>query len=223
MNRLLLASGVHRSFSKPDGGRLEVLRGVDLELSRGELVVVTGESGVGKSTLLHVLGLLDAPTAGKLTVLGQEPSGDRSTARLRNRSIGFVFQFHHLLGEFSAVENVCMPAWIQGARNVKSRAMDLLEQVGLAHRGDHRPNELSGGERQRVAIARALMNTPELLLADEPTGNLDPETTDKVRDLLVDSVRQNSGAALIVTHDPSWGASADRLLRLEGGRLRSEH
>lgn len=222
MSRLLLASGIHRAFPTPGGGRLDVLRGVDFELIRGELVVVTGESGVGKSTLLHVLGLLDAPTAGKLTVLGDEPTGDRSAARLRNQSIGFVFQFHHLLAEFSALENVCMPAWMHGGSEVEERAGELLREVGLAERIHHRPKELSGGERQRVAIARALMNSPEILLADEPTGNLDPETTTKVRKLFVERVRRREGAALVVTHDPSWGESADRVLHLEAGRLRPD-
>jgi lipoprotein-releasing system ATP-binding protein len=210
-------------------GSLEVLAGLDLEVTAGEMVAVVGESGSGKSTLLHLLGALDRPTAGGVQYRGQDvfAQKDEELARWRNRAVGFVFQFHHLLPEFTALENVAMPALIGGAslRDSKPRAAELLERFGLAERADHRPTQLSGGEQQRVAVARALMNKPGLVLADEPTGNLDTRTAEHLHDELRRLVEAGEAgnpehALVIVTHNPGLAARADRVLRLEGGRLR---
>ncbi len=203
---------------------VRVLSGLDLDVEPGERVAIVGESGVGKSTLLHILGTLDQPTAGRLLFDGEDvfarPDGE--LAVFRNQEIGFVFQFHHLLGDFSALENVMLPGLIgrQGAGVTRARAQELLERVGLKERVDHRPGQLSGGEQQRVAVARALARRPRLLLADEPTGNLDPATGDDVQQLMLE-LNQEHGAALVVaTHNERLAAAMGRMLRLGEGRLR---
>ncbi len=222
---LLQARGVAKKFL--DGDRvLEVLRGADLALHRGEAVAVVGASGAGKSTLLHILGALDRPTAGEIEMEGVAYSrlSDSALAELRAKRVGFIYQFHHLLPEFSALENVLIPGLIAKAPfgAMMARAHELLDAVGLSDRLTHRPARLSGGEQQRVALARALMNNPDLVLADEPTGDLDQETAHTVIDLIW---RQTVGAGrsfLIVTHDPTIARRADRILRLADGRLRRE-
>lgn len=203
--------------------QVEVLRGVSFVVYRGESVAVTGPSGVGKTTLLHILGLIDRPDRGRLVLDGTpvEDLSETARARIRNRRIGFVFQFFQLLPEFSALENVLMPCLIAGdaSNGVRSRAGELLEAVGLAHRIGHRPGELSGGEQQRVAIARALIMEPDLLLADEPTGNLDPDTGSEIETLLknLNQIRQTT--LIVVTHKDSLARAADRRVALVGGRL----
>jgi lipoprotein-releasing system ATP-binding protein len=214
--------GVQKSFRTPRGS-LEVLRSVDLEVGPGESVAIIGASGAGKSTLLHILGALDRPTWGQVVIEGQDlfALGDAALAVFRNRTVGFVFQFHHLLSEFSAVENVMMPGLISGQSVARARdqAMELLHAVGLAGRAEHRPGELSGGEQQRVAVARALMNSPRLVLADEPSGNLDAASAAELHGLL-DRLRREKGVSLVlVTHDLNVAHQADRILRLAGGTL----
>lgn len=205
---------------KTAGGDLPVLHGVDLELKRGEIVAFMGPSGSGKSTLLHCIGLLDRPTSGKIYLDGEDVStaseGERTL--LRRHKLGFVYQFHHLLPEFSALENVEMPLRLTG---VDADPKAALERLGLGHRLDHRPATLSGGEQQRVAIARGLIHNPKLLLADEPTGNLDPETAETVFDILVQAVRETGVAALIATHNPDLAKRMDRVLRLDHGKITS--
>jgi len=202
---------------------VEVLRGLDLDIVAGERVAVIGESGVGKSTLLHLLGCLDAPTGGRLLIDGVDvfSRSEAEIAVFRNRAVGFVFQFHHLLGDFTALENVMLPALIarESPREARTRAAALLERVGLKDRLDHRPGELSGGEQQRVAVARGVMCRPRLLLADEPTGNLDPETGERVHELLLE-LNAECGATLVVaTHNDRLAAAMERTLRLVGGRI----
>jgi lipoprotein-releasing system ATP-binding protein len=215
--------GVRRVY-KQGGTELIVLNGVDLALHPGEVVALVGPSGAGKSTLLHVAGLLERPDGGTV-LIGGEDSGSLSDERrtlLRRSQIGFVYQFHHLLPEFSALENVMLPQMIAGiARNrAKEKAAALLDRVGLAPRALHRPARLSGGEQQRVAIARALANDPKILLADEPTGNLDHATGDSVMNTLLDLVRHTGLAALIATHNPDLARRLDRIVALEDGRLK---
>jgi lipoprotein-releasing system ATP-binding protein len=202
---------------------VEVLRGLDLEIRSGERVAIIGESGVGKSTLLHLLGCLDAPSGGRLLLDGVDVFAlpEAEIAALRNRDVGFVFQFHHLLGDFTALENVMLPALIarEPIREVRARAASLLERVGLGARLRHRPGELSGGEQQRVAVARAVMRRPRLLLADEPTGNLDPGTGERVHELLL-QLNEESGSTLVVaTHNDRLAAAMERTLRLIDGRI----
>ncbi len=219
---LVLARDVRKSFEHR-GRTLEVLRGIDLAIEEREFVGIVGQSGAGKSTLLHCMGTLDLPTSGSIQVAGEEittlPS--RRLAALRNRSIGFVFQFHHLLPEFSALENVVMPALIQGKkrRDAEGRALALLEEVGLSSRSSHRPGELSGGEQQRVALARALMLEPKLLLADEPTGNLDSATSRQIHDLLFSINRDRGTTIVVVTHNMTLAASMPRVITLRDGRV----
>lgn len=206
-------------------GALEthVLKGVSFDLKRGELVAIIGTSGSGKSTLLHVLGALDDTSAGHVTFLGQELSklSSNKQAKLRNKHLGFVYQFHHLLSDFSALENVAMPLLIGGMKvaEAKQKALALLEKVGLSHRVEHRPSELSGGERQRVAIARALVNSPDLVLADEPTGNLDHKTALAIYDLMRELNRESGTAFLVVTHDGELAGKMDRQLHMQDGLL----
>ncbi|ANS85129.1 lipoprotein-releasing ABC transporter ATP-binding protein LolD [Vibrio scophthalmi] len=201
----------------------QVLKGVSFDLKRGELVSIIGTSGSGKSTLLHVLGALDDTSAGQVTFLGQELSklSSNKQAKLRNKHLGFVYQFHHLLADFSALENVAMPLLIGGMKvaEAKQKALALLDKVGLSHRVEHRPSELSGGERQRVAIARALVNSPDLVLADEPTGNLDHKTALAIYDLMRELNQESGTAFLVVTHDGELAGKMDRQLHMKDGLL----
>jgi lipoprotein-releasing system ATP-binding protein len=218
----LALDAVERRFLQ-GGATLEVLRGATLAVAPGEVVALVGPSGAGKSTLLHVAGLLERPDGGEVRLAGETCGGlpdDRRT-ELRRRYLGFVYQFHHLLPEFSALENVILPQMVNGTsrREAGKRARDLLTAVGLAERLDHRPARLSGGEQQRVAIARALANAPRLVLADEPTGNLDPHTAGQVFDLLLGTARQLGVGALIATHNPELAQRMDRRLTLVDGRI----
>lgn len=219
----LEARGLHRTYRGVAGPELHILRGLDLVLGRGESVAIVGASGAGKSTLLHLLGALDRPSAGSVLVGGTDIStlNDEAAAELRNRRIGFVFQFHHLLRDFTALENVAVPALIRGddPAGAKSRAAGLLRQVGLGGRLGHKPRELSGGERQRAAVARALVNEPLILLADEPTGDLDADTSGDVQDLLLEMKERHGVALAVVTHNRELAAKADRVLRLREGIL----
>ena len=216
----LALDGIVRGF-RQGGGRLEVLRGASLSVRAGEAVALVGPSGAGKSTLLQIAGLLERPDGGAVSVAGQECDrlSDQQRTALRRLRIGFVYQFHHLLPEFSALENVVLPQMIAGRakRDAAARAHRLLEHVGLATRQTHRPARLSGGEQQRVAIARALANRPLLLIADEPTGNLDPQTAAQVFALLIDLVRRGGLAALIATHNMELAGRMDRMLALRDG------
>ncbi len=220
------AAGLEKAFPQGDRGWLRVLKGIDLEVRQGERLAVVGPSGAGKSTLLHILGALDRPTRGRVWFRDEEvfERSDTELARFRNRRVGFVFQFHHLLPEFTAVENVAMPARIAGLgrKEAEGRARALLEQVGLADRVEHRPSELSGGEQQRVALARALVVEPEVLLADEPTGNLDQRTGQAVNRLLLDWNRRTGVTLVVVTHNRALARSMDRIVTLEDGRIVSE-
>ena len=219
---LLEAVGVWRSFTTGDGV-IEVLRGVDLRIQPAERIAILGDSGVGKSTLLHVLGTLDRPSAGQVLFRGEDLArrDRRSLARFRNESLGFIFQFHHLLPEFNALENVMMPGLVGGrsAAEMRGRAAGLLGEVGLEHRLEHPVGKLSGGERQRVAVARALVLEPALILADEPSGNLDPKTGDQVLDLLLEMNRVHGTALVVVTHSPVLASRLGRRAELVDGYL----
>lgn len=220
---VLRLSDVKKSYNKGLENEVNVLGGVDLSLEAGEIVALVAPSGAGKSTLLHIAGLLDVPDTGGVAIGGVTMTGqsDRKRTAARRRDIGFIYQFHHLLPEFNALENITLPQLANGAtrRGAEARARDLLARVGVVERADHRPAALSGGEQQRVAFCRALANQPRLLLADEPTGNLDPATSDQVFDALLGLVRDTGLAALIATHNLDLAARMDRVLRLEGGRL----
>jgi len=220
---VLVARDLVKSFRGGDGGVVPVLNGVNLSVSRGEMIAIVGASGAGKSTLLHVLGALDRPDRGEVVLNGQSLSNrtDDDLAALRNRAVGFVFQFHHLLREFSALENVMMPLRIAGREPVmaRARAAELLATVGLSHRADHRPSELSGGEQQRTAVARALALDPAVFLADEPSGNLDHANAEMLHDLLAKLARELEIAMVVVTHNRSLARRADRALHLEDGVL----
>ena len=224
MAALLVAEHIRKGYATGSGSHLEVLTGVSLAVQRGEMVAVVGESGTGKSTLLHILGALDRPDKGQVYYDGMNlfEKGDQALARFRNRSIGFVFQFHHLLPEFTALENVAMPALIGGTRPgaARRRARELLDRLGVLDRASHRPNALSGGEQQRIAVARALMNAPDLILADEPTGNLDTRNADMLHQTMQRLCREQGQTFVIVTHNATLAGTCDRLLTLESGQLR---
>jgi lipoprotein-releasing system ATP-binding protein len=215
-------SGLRKAFG-PAAARVEVLQGADLEVEPGEMVAVAGASGSGKSTLLHILGGLMHPDAGRVELDGQEVYRlrDGARAQMRNRKVGFVFQFHHLLAEFTALENIMMPALIAGRREgeARQRARELLDAMGLAARGHHSPGELSGGEQQRVAVARALVNDPEVVLADEPSGNLDEDSSQALHALLETLSRERQQAFVIATHSPGLARRARRTLLLQHGVL----
>ena len=218
----LRLEGIRRGFTQGKD-TLEVLRGADLDIRSGEIVALVGPSGAGKSTLLHIAGLLEPPDGGEVFLAGN-PAGRLSEGertRLRRLHLGFVYQYHHLLPEFSAVENVILPQMIAGISKsqARERAMELLTRMKLAERAEHRPGQLSGGEQQRVAICRALANSPRVLLADEPTGNLDPHTADGVFDELIRLVKTSGVAALIATHNPELARRMDRVVRLSEGLL----
>jgi lipoprotein-releasing system ATP-binding protein len=222
MSSLLEVRDLYKSYGSGHA-KVEVLKGIDLEVAAGDTIALVGPSGAGKSTLLHVMGTIDRPSTGTVLFDGQEifNLSDQPLAAFRNRSIGFVFQFHHLLPEFSALENVMMPMLIGGEKRSKAeaRAKELLNDVGLSHRITHRPGELSGGEQQRVAIARALVRSPRLLLADEPTGNLDRKTSEEIHSLLY-SIQQDTGISLvIVTHNEHLAAGMQRTIRLIDGSI----
>jgi lipoprotein-releasing system ATP-binding protein len=219
----LRLSGVKKTYNRGTAGAIEVLRGVDLVLERGELVALVAPSGAGKSTLLHMAGLLDTPDAGSVEIAGQPMQGlsDRRRTLVRREDVGFVYQFHHLLPEFSALENIMLPQLAAGVGQgaARARALALMAQVGVQGRAAHRPAALSGGEQQRVAFCRALANAPQVLLADEPTGNLDPATSDTVFETLIALVRDTGLSALVATHNMDLAARMDRVVRLEAGVL----
>jgi lipoprotein-releasing system ATP-binding protein len=217
------ARDLRMTYTGGDGNPIEVLRDVSLSLGKGEAVAITGASGAGKSTLLHLLGALDRPTSGTVLVGGRDVAGlaEDDLAAVRNRLIGFVFQFHHLLREFTALENVMMPALLSGLGfdGARSRARALLAEVGLEHREGHKPRQLSGGEQQRVAVARALVNEPVVLLADEPSGNLDTQTGERLHEVLFGLRAKRELSLVLVTHNADLAGRADRILRLQEGRL----
>ncbi|ANF82186.1 lipoprotein releasing system, ATP-binding protein [Acinetobacter sp. NCu2D-2] len=220
-NIILDAQNIQKSFT--DGkSTVDVIRGISLQVKAGEFVSIVGSSGSGKSTLLHVLGGLDRPTSGQVMVNGQrfDTLSEAERGYVRNEHLGFVYQFHHLLPEFTALENVAMPLMLRNGtkyKDIKTQAEYLLERVGLSHRLTHKPGELSGGERQRVALARALVGRPKLMMADEPTGNLDRKTAVKIFELLSDLRREFNMAMLIVTHDEQLAQSADSILHMQDG------
>lgn len=220
---VLSVEGLTKTYVGGDGGLITVFDGVDLEVARGEMVAVVGASGAGKSTLLHLLGALDRPTAGRVRIGGRALEGmnDDEISTLRNRTVGFVFQFHHLLREFTALENVMMPLRIAGVSDARAseRAIALLERVGLSGRVHHRPSELSGGEQQRTAVARALVADPQVVLADEPSGNLDHSNSERLHELFSQLAHELEVAMVVVTHNRALAARADRVLQLEDGKL----
>jgi lipoprotein-releasing system ATP-binding protein len=220
---VLHLSGISKAYKRGLAGEVNVLRGIDLRIEPGEVVALVAPSGAGKSTLLHIAGLLDTADAGQVSICGQDMTGkgDRARTGVRRRDVGFIYQFHHLLPEFSALENIVLPQLANGisAKNAEAQAQKLLARVGIADRATHRPAALSGGEQQRVAFCRALANEPQVLLADEPTGNLDPTTSDQVFDALMELVAGTGRSALIATHNMALAARMDRVLRLENGLL----
>ncbi|MEE1673029.1 lipoprotein-releasing ABC transporter ATP-binding protein LolD [Agarivorans aestuarii] len=222
---VLVAKDIYKTYQ--DGNQLtEVLHGVDFEVNAGEAVAIVGSSGSGKSTLLHILGGLDEANKGEVNIDGQAIAGlsSKQLAKLRNQKLGFIYQFHHLLGEFSAIENVAMPLLIAGMakKTAMQKAQALLERVGLGHRLKHRPAELSGGERQRTAIARALVNEPSLVLADEPTGNLDSHSTESIYQLILELNRDLNTAFVVVTHDLALAAKFSRQAYMQDGNFVSK-
>ena len=226
MNNILVLKDVCKTYHSGKTHQIKVLDGLNLAIKSGEVVGLLAPSGAGKSTLLHIAGLLDSPDSGQIFINGADYSAlsDRRRTQARRGDVGFVYQFHHLLPEFSAVENVVLPQLVMGtgARQARERALDLLNRVGVADRAHHRPAELSGGEQQRVAFCRALANAPSVLLADEPTGNLDPQTSAAVFDALMGLVRETGMAALIATHNIALSKQMNRVLRLDNGRVISD-
>lgn len=224
MSEIMLSlQGVTKAYNKGKPSEVQVLRGASLTVARGEVVALVAPSGAGKSTLLHIAGLLDTADSGEMRLAGTDLAGltDRARTEARRRDVGFIYQFHHLLPEFTALENIVLPQLANGVARGKAEAhaLALLEKVGVAHRAHHRPAALSGGEQQRVAFCRALANGPRLLLADEPTGNLDPATSDQVFGALMDLVRDTGLSALIATHNMELAARMDRIVRLEAGQV----
>lgn len=215
---MLAATGITKKY-----GNLEVLRGVDIQIEKGEIVSIVGSSGAGKSTLLHILGTLDQPDAGNIQLNNIRFSSlnRNAMAAFRNTHIGFIFQFHHLLPEFTALENVCIPGWIAGKprKEVEAAARKLLDTLGLSHRAQHKPGELSGGEQQRVAVARALINQPDIVMADEPTGNLDSKNAHDLHQLFVELRNRFQQTFLIVTHNEALAAMSDRVLHMKDGKM----
>jgi lipoprotein-releasing system ATP-binding protein len=218
-NPLVRAIDLHKSY-----GQLKVLKGIQLQVERGEIVAIVGASGAGKSTLLHIIGTLDTPDSGKLLLADKDvfAYSSRQLAAFRNKSIGFVFQFHNLLPEFSALENVLIPGWISGngREDVKKRAVELLTMLGLADRMEHKPSELSGGEQQRTAVARALINKPDLVLADEPSGNLDSANAKELHQLFFDLRKEIGQTFIIVTHNLEFARMADRTVEITDGMVK---
>ncbi|OAN77742.1 ABC transporter [Sulfitobacter sp. EhC04] len=222
-NPTLDLQGITKSYNPGAPNEVKVLRGIDLQVAPGEVVALVAPSGAGKSTLLHIAGLLDTPDTGRVGIGGEDMTGlgDRRRTAVRRSDVGFIYQFHHLLPEFTASENIVLPQLANGTgrAEAEARARDLLTQVGIEGRADHRPAALSGGEQQRVAFCRALANAPRLLLADEPTGNLDPATSDQVFGTLMALVRDTGLAALIATHNLDLAGRMDRQIRLDAGHL----
>jgi lipoprotein-releasing system ATP-binding protein len=219
----LALTGISKSYNPGQPGEVAVLRGVDLTVARGEVVALVAPSGAGKSTLLHIAGLLDTPDSGRVLIGGNDMTGlgDRKRTAVRRQDVGFVYQFHHLLPEFTATENIVLPQLANGTSKpeAEAHALEVLDSVGLSNRASHRPAELSGGEQQRVAFCRALANRPKILLADEPTGNLDPGTSDQVFEALMALVRGRGLSALIATHNLELAARMDRRIRLAAGHI----
>jgi lipoprotein-releasing system ATP-binding protein len=215
---MLIGKNIYKRY-----GSLEVLRGVNLEIKKGEVVSIVGPSGCGKSTLLHILGTLDKPDLGEISINNSSLSqlSGNKLAAFRNRHIGFVFQFHHLLPEFTALENVCIPGWLsgKGKTEVKKKAEELLNMLGLAERNENKPNQLSGGEQQRVAVARALINNPDIVFADEPSGNLDSANAQELHQLFFDLRKQFNQTFLIVTHNEELSQLSDRTLHMKDGKI----
>ncbi|MDF3382539.1 MULTISPECIES: ABC transporter ATP-binding protein [Sulfitobacter] len=220
---VLRLSGISKAYNPGKPNEVQVLRGIDLEVAPGEVVALVAPSGAGKSTLLHIAGLLDTADSGTVQIAGDDLTGqsDRRRTAVRRADVGFIYQFHHLLPEFTALENIVLPQLANGVvrKEAEARARELLTQVGIAERADHRPAAMSGGEQQRVAFCRALANAPRLLLADEPTGNLDPSTSDQVFAALMALVRGTGLSAVIATHNLELAARMDRQIRLEAGQL----
>lgn len=223
---ILTLTGIAKAYNVGKPNEVTVLQGTDLTVQKGEVVALVAPSGAGKSTLLHIAGLLDTPDAGQVAIAGRDMTklSDRKRTAVRRNDVGFIYQFHHLLPEFTALENIVLPQLANGVseRDATARAQDLLARVGIAERGDHRPAALSGGEQQRVAFCRALANKPQLLLADEPTGNLDPDTSDVVFDALMELVRGTGLAAVIATHNLDLAARMDRMVRMTAGTLETQ-
>jgi len=215
---MLKAKGIKKSY-----GKLQILKGVDLEVNKGEIITIVGPSGAGKSTLLHIIGTLDKPEAGRVEINGIAVNSLslQKLSAFRNEHIGFIFQFHHLLPEFTALENICIPAFIAGRTKKEAghKAAELLELLGLSHRGNHKPNELSGGEQQRVAVARALINNPSIILADEPSGNLDSNNAESLHGLFVDLRDRLNQTLIIVTHNESLANMANRKIEMKDGLI----
>jgi lipoprotein-releasing system ATP-binding protein len=220
---MLRLTGIEKTYNIGQTGEVQVLAGADLTLAKGEMVALVAPSGAGKSTLLHIAGLLDVADAGRVEIGGEDMTGlsDRRRTAMRRQEVGFVYQFHHLLPEFSALENIVLPQLANGVarKTAQARAQELLEQVGVGARAGHRPSAMSGGEQQRVAFCRALANSPRVLLADEPTGNLDPGTSDQVFGALTGLVRGTGLSALIATHNLDLAARMDRIVKLDQGRV----